>query len=257
MSTIAKITFGGERGMPSKLKRRGQRSLWGALAAASVLGLAAPASAAMVVNPNGTVTLTGTSGSTTIDFNGNVEGTPIDGLSALMNISFTAAMNGLYTFTYTLTNTSTAPITSRISGFGFSTDPDALSANYISGILDNVNFNPADPMNVPNGLADVEFCDFAGGSEVNCTGGGGDGITTSGMGSFSLAFGSVQNQITMSDLFVRYQSITGVRAGTSGTGTVVTSVPEPMTWAMMLLGLTGIGCALQRSRRKSPLPQAA
>jgi hypothetical protein len=33
---------------------------------------------------------------------------------------------------------------------------------------------------------------------------------------------------------------------------VNTGVPEPATWAMMLLGFGGIGMAMRRSRKRNP-----
>ena len=39
-----------------------------------------------------------------------------------------------------------------------------------------------------------------------------------------------------------------------GTATDLTSgVPEPSTWAMMLIGFTGLGFAFQQSRRKASM----
>jgi opacity protein-like surface antigen len=44
----------------------------------------------------------------------------------------------------------------------------------------------------------------------------------------------------------------------SGTFTLLTpSVPEPATWAMMLMGFGAMGVALRRSRKLAPLAQAA
>jgi hypothetical protein len=49
----------------------------------------------------------------------------------------------------------------------------------------------------------------------------------------------------------RYQSITGAGNVTSAVGqqTTVRLLPEPATWAMMLLGFAGIGVAVRRSRK--------
>ena len=53
-------------------------------------------------------------------------------------------------------------------------------------------------------------------------------------------------------------SITTTLTGVSGGLIVPGAVPEPGTWAMMLLGFGAMGMALRRSRRKANLlPQAA
>jgi len=44
---------------------------------------------------------------------------------------------------------------------------------------------------------------------------------------------------------------------TASASQVVPSVPEPATWAMMLLGFGAIGFSVRRSRRRTPLMQAA
>jgi hypothetical protein len=42
----------------------------------------------------------------------------------------------------------------------------------------------------------------------------------------------------------------GVANTYSGTSNFIAAVPEPSTWAMMLLGFAGLGFAFRQSRRK-------
>ena len=70
-----------------------------------------------------------------------------------------------------------------------------------------------------------------------------------GTATFTLNFGAaLGSSISIDDLFVRYQSINapGI-AGGSGVGTVVV-VPEPATWAMLILGFGLAGASLRRRR---------
>jgi hypothetical protein len=54
---------------------------------------------------------------------------------------------------------------------------------------------------------------------------------------------------------IRYQSLNfnlpggGSVTGSSGTGVPVAWVPEPGTWALMILGFGGAGAMLRRQRR--------
>ncbi len=120
-----------------------------------------------------------------VSYNGIVDVTVVPGLSA--TITYTLADVNLATntwiFNYALDNTST--INSRVSTFGFNTDPNILAAQVLSGTV----FTNVASGNVPQ-LGTVDFCLTAG---PNCAGGSGvgvlpgDGIVT---GSFSLDFGS-------------------------------------------------------------------
>ena len=53
---------------------------------------------------------------------------------------------------------------------------------------------------------------------------------------------------------VRYQAVNG---DGSAIGQPTGAVPEPSTWAMMLLGFGAVGMALRRGRRNVPLAQVA
>lgn len=219
---------------------------------------ATPASAAMLFNPTtGTVTVTGASGGTVvINMNGSTESGLVPGLSGQLELRFESAVNGLYTFGYTLRNTSTAPTTaSRINAFGFDTDPDIVEggARILSGsVIDDIRYDTT----VPNGIGRVEIC-F---TTHNCAGGGGTGLTIgqSTTGRFSLQFANTSmSTLSIGNLALRYQAVDapGVVGG-SATGVVTTAVPEPGTWALMLLGFGAVGFSMRR-RRQAALLQLA
>jgi hypothetical protein len=173
--------------------------------------------------------------------------TPIAGLTGEIAFSFVNTTNSGKTvnFTYSITNTSSAPITaSRISGFGFDTTPDIVSGT-VDGVFDTVKTSG----NVPNvGTIDVCF------SDVNCAGGAFGGVTigdTAG-GNFTLTFASAPTTLTLDDFYVRYQSIEGVRglSSASGLGDPQPAVPEPATWAMMIGGMGMVGASMRRRSQK-------
>lgn len=229
-----------------------------AMAAAAMV--ATPASAALVVNSDGSITITGSSGGTgTINFDGNSDGSTVPGMTSELTLTFVQAVAGTYTFDYTLENTSTSPTTAaRITAFTMDTDPNIVAngAAIISGsVFDEIRLN----RNFPNGVGNVEVCFTTG----NCTGGGsaGDGVQIGGStnGRFTLDFGDANlGTLTLANLHVRYQGITapGISGG-SGTGSYVPppppAVPEPGTWAMMLVGFGAIGFSMRSSRRRRGL----
>lgn len=235
---------------------------WIVPAAAVVAAIpATPASAALVVNADGSVTITGSGGGTgTLNFDGNSNGSQVDGLTSSLSLTFVEAVAGTYTFSYSLTNTSASPTTSsRVTAFGFNSDPNVVmnGAAITSGtVFDEIRYNT----NVPNGVGEIELC-F---TTNNCAGGGGDGLTIgqSTTGSFTLDFGDMNlGSLTLDSFAVRYQSINapGISGG-SGTGSYVPppAVPEPGTWAMMLIGFGAVGFSLRNGRRRCwRLAQAA
>lgn len=230
-----------------------------AIAAGAYLFGASPADAAMQLNSNGTVTVSGSSGgSVVLNLDGNSEGSSVAGLSSSLTLQFLGAANNVYTFSYTLQNTSSAPtLTSRLNAFAFDTNPNVVTngATVLSGgVLTNVTQNS----NMPNGVGNVEICLTAN----NCSGGrnGGLNIGQSTTGSFSLDFGNaVFADLVLSNFAVRYQNLSGPPSSGSGTGQVIiAAVPEPGTWAMMLLGFGAIGLGMRRLRSANKgLPQIA
>ncbi len=188
----------------------------------------------------------------TFNYNGFSDGTTINGLTASTTFTLTSTTANSYTFSYSVANTTSAPLTSRVSSFAFNTDPTISSATS-TGAFSYTTLNS----NYPNGIGNVDVC-FKDAATGSCAGGGSGGLTTSesGTGSFTLNFSSPISSLTLSDFFVRYQSITGAGNVTSasGEGTMTstggTSVPEPGVLGMMLGGIAAI--VLLRRRRVVP-----
>ena len=188
----------------------------------------------------------------TFNYNGFSDGTTINGLTASTTFTLTSTTANSYTFSYSVANTTSTPLTSRVSSFAFNTDPTISSATS-TGAFSYTTLNS----NYPNGIGNVDVC-FKDAATGSCAGGGSGGLTTgeSGTGSFTLNFSSPISSLTLSDFFVRYQSITGAGNVTSasGEGTMTstggTSVPEPGVLGMMLGGIAAI--ALLRRRRLVP-----
>ena len=188
----------------------------------------------------------------TFNYNGFSDGTTINGLTASTTFTLTSTTANSYTFSYSVANTTSDPLTSRISSFAFNTDPTISSATSTGAF----SYTTLDS-NYPNGIGNVDVC-FKDAATGSCAGGGSGGLTTSesGAGSFTLNFSSPISSLTLSDFFVRYQSITGAGNVTSasGEGTMTstggTSVPEPGVLGMMLGGIAAI--ALLRRRRLVP-----
>jgi hypothetical protein len=179
-----------------------------------------------------------------IDFNGVVERYEIDGLTAmadfeLTNIRSDGASGQEWLFSVTLSNTSGGNVdASRVSLLGFNTEPGLnISESLSTGLFDTTRGNK----NVPQ-YGKVDIC-FQGGTG-SCAGGGGGGTGLGDTGQFDIAlnFDSAFDALTLTDFVIRYQSIAGVNAGTSGTG-FGREVPLPATawlFGSALLGLAGI-----------------
>ncbi len=206
----------------------------------------------------------------TLDYNGcsGSGGASIDGLTGSTTFTLTGVSGSTYSFGYTVKNTTSAPVTgSRISSFAFNTDPTITGASS-TGAYSFTQLSS----NYPNGIGTVDVC-FKDASTGACAGGGSGGLTAgqTGSGDFTLSFASPVSSLTLSDFFVRYQSITGVPGVTSasGAGTISSStsstsggsttggtdVPEPG-----MLGLFGagiIGLALARRRQTAVRMQRA
>lgn len=201
----------------------------------------------------------------TVGFGGYDGSGTIAGLTGSAIFTLTSMTANSYTFGYTVNNTSTSPITtSRISGFGFNTDPN------ISGASSTGAYNiVGTASNVPN-VGTVDVCFKDGGGTNSCAGGGAGGVALGGTGSgtLTLSFASALTSLNISDFFVRYQSITGTNANTPssavGSGTISTTsggstsggstggvpVPEPGMIGLFMLGAAGLWF---RRRRIAPV----
>jgi hypothetical protein len=215
--------------------------------AATLLALATPAQSADF--------LTGAPSSTTINYTGTIGTTVTSGLTAeqilnFLGSTYNATTNQtVFQFTYQLTNTSSGDVTaSRISNFGFSSDPLMASAS-ATGLFNNAVVS--EDMNIPVFDFSADACFNSNGPE-NCSGGGGGGLTIgqSTSGSFNLAYVGNISSVSLNDFFVRFQSIegTGIAPDSSGVG-IESAVPEPATWALMLIGFGAVGHSMRRGKK--------
>ncbi len=222
------------------------------MAAVALLATASAASATATIEAGGsTSVLTAGGVGTTMSFNGQTDGAVHSGLTSSLNMSLLTQVGNVFTFGYQLFNTSSSPMTSaRVTGFGFDLTPNNTGAAILTGTV----FDQGDSGSISNGMS-VEVCI----TTHNCSGGGGDGVIIgqSTNGSFSLTFASSPSNISLGNFVVRYQSLQGAGDAGSGVGISVAAVPEPATWAMMLIGFGAMGASLRRNRRKQTLLQAA
>lgn len=203
----------------------------------------------------------------TRDYNGYVEGDEVAALGGSILFTLDSVTNNYRTwnFTATVTNTSLAPLTStRISGFGFSTDGTIANkgVDTEAGSFDNGVFSNDKGLNVPQLSPNVQVCFTAGN---NCGGGGGGGLdmgnpkdfpSTSQV--FSLTFTQSKAQLVLSHFVMRYQSIdgggfkgdsaTGVGSLPDGIDPGGDPIPEPASWAMLIAGFGLVGASLRRRR---------
>lgn len=217
-----------------------------ALALGAMALTATPASADAITLDGGDV-----GQSYTLNFNGFSDGNIIAGLSALATFTLQAVTGNSYTFGYSVTNTTTDPVNSRMSGFAFNTDPNITSASSTGAF----SFNTVGGT-YPNGIGSVDVC-FKDASTGSCAGGGSGGLTDgqTGTGSFTLNFAQPLTSLTLSDFFNRYQSITGAGkvSSATGAGTLTgtsggTSVPEPGMLGLFGAALIGVGLMRRRQR---------
>ncbi|GGB40572.1 hypothetical protein GCM10011380_32550 [Sphingomonas metalli] len=219
------------------------------LASACLIGslLATGAQAASYVTGSGSVSLDRTD-----DFSWTAKlaataGSGTDGTTGTITYNFLSANSAgtVWNFSYSVDNTSVAPSAkSELASFGFNSSVAIASAaatgTFKAGI-DTGNFN---------GLGSADVCLYAG---SNCNGGASNGITSAASpatGTFSLTLKSGANVLILGDFVGRWQSTGASGNGSaSGRGTVVTAVPEPASWAMMLIGFGLVGGAARYRRR--------
>jgi hypothetical protein len=227
--------------------------------------VAVPALGALIMTaPAQAVDFT-TVGNTTgpITFNGFVDqgGTIINGLSGQLTLTLTAFDPTHWTFSYNLLNTSSSPITaSAITGFGFDVS-SALDLGTTSlapgGFFDTI---ASGTISQGPGF-DVDVC-FKNGQDNNCAGSPGNQGVNMGApaatGSFTLELVNGTSTLSLTDFVLRYQAIAGPNGTPESAIGTPTNLPEPSTWAMMLLGLGATGIAIRRARRKTvQIAQAA
>ncbi len=164
------------------------------MALAGSFVLAAPAMADTVVLDASSI-----GQSFTLDYNGFVDGGPsgggtvIDGLAASTTFTLTAINGNDYVFNYQVSNLTTDPVNSRVSSFGFNTDPTITSASS-TGTFGYAEVGSG----YPNGIGSIDVC-FKEASTGACQGGGGGGIADgqSASGTMTLTFGSPTTSATL------------------------------------------------------------
>ena len=175
------------------------------------------------------------------------------GTSATLLLDLTGNSGGLFTFSYVLTNTSNTAInpTGVVSSFGFNDIGVSTTTGSINGDFSNIIFGGSGP----GPFNGIQICfNNSNGNGNGCSSGGGVLVGDPGTGTFTLQYGAAVTSLTLGDFAVRYQALAN---GGSGTGVETTPpVPEPTTWAMMLLGFAAAGYAIRR-RRKFVLTQVA
>lgn len=210
-------------------------------------GSVSPALATITINSNAL------NYSFTMAYTGLVGGVSTNNVTALGTFTYTGlSNNGLtYNFGYTLQNNSNYD--SRLSSFGFDTNPNISSVSstgYFGYASQNNNY--------PEGVGNIEIC-FTAVSNGTCTGNGA-GLTSnpdqSGSGTFALTFAQQMSSFDMSDFAVRFQAINPTVGGSSsgvGIGSLssssVSAAPDPATWMTLLTGFGLVGFALRRGRR--------
>jgi PEP-CTERM motif len=183
----------------------------------------------------------------TVNFDGNVNTLPLPGLTASAVFTVESFATNSIGFKIDLTNTTSAPLGSRVSGLGFDTTPNLTGASS-TGVYNIAVLGGS----YPNGFGSIEACFKDGGGPSNCQGGGSGGVDTGDTGTFHvvLDFAGPITQFSFDKFGVRYQSITGTTQGESGTGTgELVHAPEPTSMVLLGSGLLALASKV-RSRRR-------
>jgi hypothetical protein len=170
---------------------------------------------------------------------------PVPGLSSELTLTLHSIVSNKWTFDYKVANTSTDPIdASRVTVFGFDVQEP------YAGVVSSGEFNsPGSGWAPLVGLRNLCFRTFAVGA---CRGSWFGGVSKgdSKTGWLTLKYTAAQAGIQLQNLFVVYQGVSSRQLCLCDQQAVgqVNAVPEPSTWAMMIIGLGGLGAAMRRRR---------
>lgn len=177
-------------------------------------------------------------------------------LVAQLTLTLTARTASSFTFSYNISNMAGGDIdAARLMSFGFDVDSPFYLGAVSSGDFNRVSSG------IVSGVGYVNACFLMSGN--SCTSNGGSGLqmgSDAGTGSFTLFLGLPMQTVTLRDSYVRWRQVKSQEldlnnASGLGLGQVVEMpLPEPRTWAMMIIGFGLVGLA---ARRKGGLPAAA
>ena len=226
--------------------------LFGLLAVPALLAAVPAAAVVPLVNSPTTVTAADVGKSFTYIYNGIIDEKNQSGLTASIRFTLNSISGKTWNFSAYLDNTlSAAPVSARISSFGFNGNPEITGATPISGPFGKAVIDGSFPQT--GGQTTIDFCLTAGN---NCSGGGGGGVlkNTTATQQFALSFANNTTSVIFNNFIVRYQSVTGSKYGNSGIGMGTNDggnfdpVPEPASWAMLIAGFGLIGVVARRRR---------
>jgi PEP-CTERM motif len=213
----------------------------------SALALAAPANAAVVL----TAADAGTNFQ--VNYTGLVGGVVTNLISAVQDFTLVSVTNmgTTYNFNHRTENTSTNSALFR--SYGFDIGGATISSFSATGSL---RHGSTSTTNYPEGGGHREIC-FAFSSAGSCAsannGGIAPGAAEAGNGSFSITFDTSPVSIILDNFIARAHTINpqingnvnGLMIGATG---MAGGVPEPATWAMMILGFGFAGAAMRRAK---------
>lgn len=207
--------------------------------AAAALGMASTAQASIILDTAGQ--------SFRVNYTALTDGGSSADVSAYQVFTLDSVSNGgtTYTLSYSLDNTST--VSARLPSFGFDVLNGSLDSITGTGLFSRTKMNATFPV----GAGKLDACFGDAGNGANCVSGGGGLLAgTGGTGTIVLDFSTAVDKIELDNFTTRFQSIAPSIGGfDSGIG-LGTAVPEPATWAMLILGLGAIGGTLRFSRRR-------
>jgi hypothetical protein len=168
------------------------------------------------------------------------DGSLINGVAGTLDLTLFSTSGSAWVFDYSVDNTTTNG-DSRIVSFGFNVDP-----NFQSFAIGAGSYFDFGAMNSAIESVSLDFCTSVGN---NCSSGGSEGLRKAdglATGRITLNFNPSVTAITLSGFTDKYQAVTAI-GGNSARG-METSVPEPATWAMMIIGFGAAGSMIRRRR---------